>query len=378
MDETSTCKDTLPKKELEELFARHNSNPVKLQADIEASEQAYMANVERLIALKKKKEEEKAALNAKTPVRSTGSKKRKQVLTLGLKVAAQLYNREAYQNIGEDEVKRLQKDWAVKNAGNTKLLKKGWLVVREWYEGEVTQIRLNEKRKKVYACTFNSPNLDILEYDTTRLRACLKSYEDLQTYQKRQRSLLAHSQNKSDTLRSSPEWDDGLSDDDVPVVQPALTLGTKVRHGINVEQSSSGPRVFYHNGEVIQLRKLPTGAYEYCCSFEKSVPAACWFSEEKTVQMASTYVSFEKNNPLVEERDRVACKGSNQRQQVSDACYVVVRTKVLEPKTVNPQVDHGETLLSAPTIVQGMTLLKGCGENFRRSLHNTSGRNKNC
>ncbi len=120
---------------MDELFERHNSNCVKFQADIEEKEQAYVANVARLLALKEKALEEKATLNAKTHPTTTARKKCKKLIQLGSKVAAQLLDREAYVSIGEDEVARLRKEWAVKNAGNTKLLKKSWAVVREWFEG---------------------------------------------------------------------------------------------------------------------------------------------------------------------------------------------------------------------------------------------------
>ena len=141
----------------------------------------------------------------------------------------------------------------------------------------------------------------------------MKSYHDLQVYQKKQKAMKAQALNNSGADSSGSDFDDGLSDDDVEHKGAALALGTKLRHGVSVKKSSSEPRLFYHSGEVIQIRKLPTGEFEYCNSFATTVPAACWFNEKTTVEMATNHVSHqEKMLQAEDETGRVACKGSNQ------------------------------------------------------------------
>jgi hypothetical protein len=171
-DETSKCKEHLPKEELDELFETHNSNPLKFLADIEASEQKYMANVARLQLLKQQARKEKEALNPKTSPTARATAKSKRTIALGSKVVAQFRNRELYMHLGADEVFRLEEQWRLINANNPKLLKKDWALDTQWFEGEVTQIRLNPKRQKVFACTYTSPNSDVLEYDTIRVKSC--------------------------------------------------------------------------------------------------------------------------------------------------------------------------------------------------------------
>jgi hypothetical protein len=66
--------------------------------------------------------------------------------------------------LGVDEMLRLEDEWMLQNADNTKLLAESWAEETHWFEGEVTQIRLNQKRQKVFACTYNTPKSAVLEY----------------------------------------------------------------------------------------------------------------------------------------------------------------------------------------------------------------------
>ena len=112
----------------------------------------------------------------------------------------------------------------------------------------------------MFACTYNTPKSAVLEYDTIRVKSCMKSYHDLQVYQKKQKAMKAQSLHKSGADNSdSDSFDDGLSDDDVEHKGAALALGTKLRHGVSVKKSSSETKQVYHSGEVIRIRKLPTG-----------------------------------------------------------------------------------------------------------------------
>ena len=310
-DDTSSCKDNLPKKELDELFQTHNSNPLKFLALVEASEKNYMANMVRLQHLKEQARKEKEAVKPKTPGTTRGSSKRKTTIALGSKVAAQFRNRELYVHLGVDEMLRLEDEWMLQNADNTKLLAASWAEETHWFEGEVTQIRLNPKRQKVFACTYNTPKSAVLEHDTIRVKSCMKSHHDLQVYQKKQKAMKAQSLQKTGADNSdSDACDDGLSDDDVVHKGAALALGTKLRHGVSVtKKSSSETKQVYHSGEVIRIKKLPTGELEYCCSFSTTVPAACWFNEKKTVEMATDHVSHQEKLLQAEgDTGRVACK----------------------------------------------------------------------
>ena len=238
-DETSQCKDQLPKEELEELFQTHNRNPLKFLALVEASEQKYMANMATLQLVKEQARKEKEALNPKTPATTRATSKSMRTIALGSKVAAQFRNRELYLHLGVEEMLRLEDEWILKNADNKKILAASWAQETHWFEGEVTQIRLNPKRQKVFACTYNTPKSAVLEYDTIRVKSCMKSYNDLQVYQKKQKAMKAQSLNNSGADSSGSDFDDGLSDDDVVHKGAALALGTKLRHGVSVNKSSS-------------------------------------------------------------------------------------------------------------------------------------------
>ena len=361
-DETSLCKDNLPKRELDELFQIHNSNPLKFLALVEASEKNYMANMVRIQHLKEQARKEKEAVKPKTPGTTRGSSKRKTTIALGSKVAAQFRNRELYVHLGVDEMLRLEDEWMLQNADNTKLLAASWAEETHWFEGEVTQIRLNQKRKKVFACTYNTPKTSVHEYDTIRVKSCMKSYHDLQLYKKKQKALKAQSLHKRGADSSDSEFDDGLSDDDVEHKGAALPLGTKLRHGVSVQNSSSQPRQLHHSGEVIQIRKLPTGEFEYCCSFATTKPAACWFNEQTTVAMATNHVSHQDKMLQAEgDTGRVACKGSNQRQTVQEACQVVVRPKVVDTHLSTSKQDDAATVAPDITIAKGTALCKHVG-----------------
>jgi hypothetical protein len=361
-DETSLCKDNLPKRELDELFQIHNSNPLKFLALVEDSEQKYMANMARLQLLKEQARKKKEALNPKIPATRRATSKSMRTIALGSNVAAQFKNRELYVHLGCGEMLNLEDEWMLTNADNQKLLAESWAEETHWFEGEVTQIRLNQKRKKVFACTYNTPKTSVHEYDTIRVKSCMKSYHDLQLYEKKQRALKAQSLHKRGADSSDSEFDDGLSDDDVEHKGAALPLGTKLRHGVSVQNSSSQPRQLHHSGEVIQIRKLPTGEFEYCCSFATTKPAACWFNEQTTVAMATNHVSHQDKMLQAEgDTGRVACKGSNQRQTVQEACQVVVRPKVVDTHLSTSKQDDAATVAPDITIAKGTALCKHVG-----------------
>ena len=167
-DTTSKFTD-VPEAELDELFRQHSCDSKKFEANIASAERAYMKEqVEKARSqeiLRQQKALERAA-SAST------KKKKKNLVTkelcVGTKLASSYRNHEAYSKSTPAVVERCRDQWTSANAGDAKKLKKGWGADCEWYDGRITLIRKNNKGVKVFVCTFDTPNKDVIHLDAKR------------------------------------------------------------------------------------------------------------------------------------------------------------------------------------------------------------------
>jgi hypothetical protein len=75
----------------------------------------------------------------------------------------------------------------MKYGADSKKMKLGWEADGEWYNGKVTNVRENRYHVKVYSCTFQTPDRDVLDLDHQETKKMLKAYLDVQAYRRKQK-----------------------------------------------------------------------------------------------------------------------------------------------------------------------------------------------
>ncbi len=128
-------------------------------------------------------------------------------------------NREAYVNMGAGEVEKLRQEWSIKCGGDSKKMKLEWEADGEWYNGKFTNVRENRHKVKVYSCTFQTLDRDVLDLDHKETKKLLKAYLEVQAYRRRQHEedLISKTKRKEETgngEESGLESSDATEDDE--------------------------------------------------------------------------------------------------------------------------------------------------------------------
>ena len=75
----------------------------------------------------------------------------------------------------------------MKYGADSKKMKLEWEADGEWYNGKVTNVRQNRFHVKIYSCTFQTPDRDVLDLDHQETKKMLKAYLDVQAYRRQQK-----------------------------------------------------------------------------------------------------------------------------------------------------------------------------------------------
>jgi hypothetical protein len=113
-------------------------------------------------------------------------------------------------------------------------MKLGWEADGEWYTGKITNVRVNRHKVKVYACTFETPDRDVLDLDTTETKKLVKAYLDVQEYRKRQ--LEEHLINKTKEVEETENGEESVLE---IVTQMKMMRTVKMTMGQKVFQSTT-------------------------------------------------------------------------------------------------------------------------------------------
>ncbi len=108
-------------------------------------------------------------------------------LPVGTNVCSWFRNREAYVNTSAGEVDKLRQKWTMEYGADSKKMKQGWEADGEWYNGKVTNVRQNRYHVKVYSCTFQTPDRDVLDLSHMETKKMLQAYLDVQAYRRQQK-----------------------------------------------------------------------------------------------------------------------------------------------------------------------------------------------
>ena len=75
-------------------------------------------------------------------------------------------------------------EWTIKYGAQSKRIREA---DGEWYNGKVTNVRKNKYHVKVYSCTFQTPDRDVLDLTHKETKNMLKAYLEVQAYRRQQK-----------------------------------------------------------------------------------------------------------------------------------------------------------------------------------------------
>jgi hypothetical protein len=108
-------------------------------------------------------------------------------LCIGTNVCSWFRNCEAYVNTPAVEVEKLQQEWTIKYGAESKRIKQGWEADGEWYNGKVINVRKNKYHVKVYSCTFQTPDRNVVDLTHKETKNMLKAYLQVHAYRRQQK-----------------------------------------------------------------------------------------------------------------------------------------------------------------------------------------------